>query len=108
MKVIVYAIRKNEEKFAKRWADNMSEADEIYVLDTGSQDKTIEILKQNGVIVKQGLIYPWRFDTARNLSLDLVPWDADICVCTDLDELFTKGWRKELECVWQKQRTIQD
>ena len=45
MKVCVYAISKNEEKFAERWAKSMREADEIYVLDTGSRDKTVEILE---------------------------------------------------------------
>ena len=44
-KVIVYAISKNEEKFVDRWIKSMSEADEIYVLDTGSTDKTVEKLK---------------------------------------------------------------
>lgn len=37
---------------------------------------------------------------ARNLSLDHVPEDVDICVCTDLDELFEPGWRKKLEEAW--------
>jgi len=44
-KVVVYAICKNEEKFANRWFESMKEADEIVVLDTGSTDKTVEILK---------------------------------------------------------------
>ena len=29
-KVCVYAISKNEEKFAKRWYESMKEADEVY------------------------------------------------------------------------------
>ena len=41
MKICVYAISKNEEKFVKRWTESMKEADEIYVLDTGSTDKTV-------------------------------------------------------------------
>ena len=99
-KVCVYAITKNEEKFAKRWYDSMCEADEIYVLDTGSTDDTVKILKGLGakVVVKE--IKPWRFDVARNESLALVPDDADICVCTDLDEVFESGWRKKLENIW--------
>ena len=39
-KVCVYAICKNEEKFVNKWVKSMSEADEIYVLDTGSTDNT--------------------------------------------------------------------
>ena len=36
MKIAVYAICKNEESFARRWMESMSEADEVFVLDTGS------------------------------------------------------------------------
>lgn len=38
-------------------------------------------------------ISPWRFDAARNRPQKLVDGDADICVCTDLDEVFHPGWR---------------
>ena len=65
MKVAVYAISKNEEKFVERWVKSMSEADEIYVADTGSTDNTVELLKQKGVIVNSINIEPWRFDVAR-------------------------------------------
>ena len=100
MKVCVYAICKNEEKFAERWMRSMSEADGVYVLDTGSADSTPELLERLGAVVRRALVRPWRFDTARNLSLALVPEDADICVCTDLDEYFRPGWRAALEQAW--------
>lgn len=102
-KVYVYAICKNEEKYVKRWVESMSEADGIYVLDTGSTDKTVELLNDSGVKVKCKKVVPWRFDVARNLSLDMVPEDADICVCTDLDELFHQGWREKMEKTWTKE-----
>ena len=96
-KVCVYAISKNEEKFVERWVKSMKEADEIYVLDTGSSDGTVNKLKKLGVNVLEKKIVPWRFDVARNLSLDMIPKDADICICTDLDEVFESGWREKLE-----------
>lgn len=105
MKVCVYAISKNEEKFVHRWVKSMKEADEIYVLDTGSTDHTVEELKKLGVNVAVKKIEPWRFDVARNESLELVPEDTDICVCTDLDEVFEEGWRKKLEEVWNLDTT---
>lgn len=100
MKVVVYAICKNEAQFAERWAASMKEADQLVVLDTGSTDDTVQKLQQQGVHVTQEMISPWRFDVARNRSLELVPTDADICVCTDLDEVFSPGWRNLLEQAW--------
>lgn len=97
MKICVYAISKNEENFVERWYNSMKEADEIYVLDTGSTDNTVKKLKELGVKVTTKTITPWRFDTARNQSLSLLPKDTDLCVCTDLDEVFEPGWRKHLE-----------
>ena len=47
MKICVYAICKNEEKFVDRWIKNVKEADEVYVLDTGSTDNTVQKLKNN-------------------------------------------------------------
>ncbi len=99
-KICVYAISKNEEKFASEWAKSMSEADEIIVLDTGSTDNTVNILKDSGVCVYEKVFNPWRFDTARNYSLGLIPNDVNICVCVDLDELFEPGWRDKLENAW--------
>ena len=99
-KVCVYAICKNEEKFAARWVSSMKEADYIVVLDTGSEDNTVEILRNLGVRVEERIISPWRFDNARNASMELIPDDADICVCTDLDEVFESGWREKLENAW--------
>ena len=67
-KICVYAICKNEEKFVNRWVESMKEADDIYVLDTGSTDNTVEKLKELKINVNQKIIKPWRFDTARNES----------------------------------------
>ncbi|MBQ9014136.1 MAG: glycosyltransferase [Bacilli bacterium] len=101
LKICVYAISKNEEKFVKRWFNSVNEADEVFVLDTGSTDNTVNILKKLGAKVTTKKIEPWRFDVARNESLKLVPKDYDICVCMDLDEVISKGWRKKLEMLWK-------
>ncbi len=100
MKIVVYAICKNEEHFVERWMDSMEEADQVVVLDTGSEDRSVELLRKRGASVVAEIISPWRFDVARNRSLELVPEDADICICTDLDEVFEAGWRKKLESAW--------
>ena len=101
LKICVYAISKNEEKFVERWMNSVSEADEVFLLDTGSTDNTVKLLKEFGAKVTVKEIKPWRFDVARNESLKLVPDDYDICVCMDIDEVISKGWRNELEKIWK-------
>jgi len=99
-KICVYAICKNEIKFVDRWYKSMSEADCIAVLDTGSDDGTFERLRELGAVTEQKIIKPWRFDVARNESMKLIPEDTDICICTDLDEVFEPGWRRLFELNW--------
>ncbi len=104
-KICVYAICKNEEQFVDRWMDAVSEADIVVVTDTGSTDQTVEKLRERGAVVYTEQITPWRFDTARNCSIEHIPEDVDICVCNDLDEVFRPGWRQKLEDAWQPRHT---
>ena len=104
-KVCVYAICKNEEKNIERWYESAKEADEVYVLDTGSTDNSVKLLEDRGVFVFEEEIKPWRFDVARNKSLELLPDDTDICVCLDLDEVYEAGWRMKMEEAWQDDTT---
>ena len=104
-KICIYAICKNEINFVHQWIDNMSEADYIVVLDTGSTDGTYEVLKNDPRItkVKQKKYKNFRFDVARNESLKLVPEDANILFCTDFDELLEPGWGNILRNSWTEQ-----
>ncbi len=105
-KIAVYAICKNEESKLNDWYNSMKEADEIVVLDTGSTDNSLTLLKSfPKVRLYQEKIVPWRFDVARNLSLSHVSKDTNICVCTDIDENFEPGWRSSLEKYWTKETT---
>lgn len=97
MKVAVYSISKNEEQFVERWAESAKEADMILLADTGSTDNTVEIAKNLGISVIEIEVKPWRFDVARNKSLDAIPQDYDYCIALDLDEVLVPGWRKHLE-----------
>jgi glycosyltransferase involved in cell wall biosynthesis len=100
MKIIVYAICKNEAQFVARFCAAAREADQVIVVDTGSTDETCNLLVAHGATVHQVNISPWRFDDARNAALSLVPADADICVSLDLDEILQPGWREEVEKAW--------
>jgi glycosyltransferase involved in cell wall biosynthesis len=101
-KICVYAICKNESKFVDKWLESMSEADYVVVLDTGSTDGTYEMLKEDKRVyrVEQKQITPWRFDTARNESMKLIPEDANILLCTDLDEILESGWGDIIRNTW--------
>jgi len=118
LKIVVYTICKNERQFVERFVKSCEDADGIYVLDTGSTDGTPEALTACGATVKvfpfdrwetleqyDKLIEegknPWRFDIARNMSIDMCPEDADVLVCIDLDEVLVKGWRKVVEECWK-------
>lgn len=100
-KVCVYAICKNEEKFVDRWYESIKDADYICVLDTGSTDKTVDLLKKHKIKTQVKEIVPWRFDVARNESMKLIPDDADICICLDLDEVMESGWKEKLLNSWK-------
>lgn len=97
MKVAVYAIAKNESKHVARWLTSSLKADYHLIADTGSTDETVAIANSLGINVIEIKVEPWRFDTARNLSLDALPDDIDYCIALDMDEVLTPGWREQLE-----------
>lgn len=100
LKICVYAISKNEEKFVQRFCESARGADLILIADTGSTDNTIAIAEDCGATVHKISIRPWRFDYARMASLSLIPDNYDICISLDLDELMVPGWREKIESIW--------
>lgn len=104
MKIAIYGICKNEAKFAKRFAESIVNAEQqpdgVYITDTGSTDGTQEILRSYGFNVYDEIVDPWRFDTARNISLSKVPDDIDVVVCPDLDDIMYPKWREIIERNW--------
>jgi len=106
LKIAIYTICKNESQHVERWAASNQDADLRIVCDTGSTDNTVELLKSKGVTVYDITVNPWRFDVARNTSLNLVPEDIDVCIWQDLDEALLEGWRKQIEDNWTEDTTI--
>jgi len=105
LKIAVYTISLNEEAHCERWANSVADADYRIVLDTGSTDGTVEKLESLGVKVYKQKFIPWRFDTARNAALSLIPHDADVCISMDMDEFMAEGYRERIERVWSKDTT---
>lgn len=98
MKIAVYAISKNEEKFVEKFYESAKNADIVIIADTGSTDNTVNIAKTLSNIQLHHInIKPWRFDDARNAALALIPSDIDVCISLDLDEVLTEGWRDIVE-----------
>lgn len=99
MKVAIYTIAKDEEQFVERWFNSANNADGLFILDTGSSDKTVAIAESLGITVDTFVVDPWRFDDARNASLTMIPNDYDMCIALDMDEVLVDGWRNQLEAV---------
>lgn len=105
-KICVYCICKNESKFVDRFMDSLEEIkDHVYVLDTGSTDNTVELFKKRGANIAQKNYETFKFDEARNDSLNLVPEDYDVCICLDVDEVIKKGFTDVINRLWQKETT---
>lgn len=100
LKIAAYTVALNEEKHAKQWAEQTSGADYRLVCDTGSTDKTVEILKENGVVVHDIRVKPWRFDVARNTAQSLLPGDIDICLVLDMDETVAPDFFEKVRENW--------
>lgn len=101
MKIAVYTIALNEEKYVETWAESAKDADYLLIADTGSTDRTAVMALDAGVNVIDVTIKPWRFDLARNAALAALPDDIDICIALDMDEVLMPGWREELESAFQ-------
>jgi hypothetical protein len=110
VKIAVYAIAKNEAKHVKQWVDATQGADVRIVLDTGSEDSTYNLLVQHDVETHSATLNDFRFDVARNMALDLVPADVDVCVSLDMDEIpdpdffdqIREHWKPDTTRAWVK------
>jgi hypothetical protein len=101
-KVCVYAICLNEAKHIDQFMKHSSDADLVLVCDTGSTDGSQKLLTTLGAQVHEIKQVPWRFDSARNAALELIPEDIDICLSIDLDEYLQPGWYDQIQELWQK------
>lgn len=101
IKIATYSIAKNEEKHVARWLEATKDSDYRIVLDTGSSDATVALLKAaDNVIVGETKVVPWRFDTARNQALALVPEDAEVCLVLDMDEIPERHFYRKVQEQW--------
>ncbi len=104
-RICVYSICKNRAQYADRFMDFAKEADLTVVADMNSEDRTAELLKAKGALVRTVEPKDFRYDYAVNQCLKFIPPDIDICVYAELDEVISPGWREKVEQAWNKDAT---
>lgn len=92
-------ICRDEEHNIKQWIEATKDFDYRIIFDSGSKDNTIELLKQEDVIlIEKHIVYlNYRFDKARNYILENLPDDVDWLFWPDMDEIYEPNWREEME-----------
>lgn len=84
--IVVAMIVKNEEALLSRCLESVKEADAIYIADTGSEDKTIEIAKKYTKNVCNDYKWEGHFANARNHVLQKVKEENAWILSIDADE----------------------
>lgn len=96
MKVTLYSIAKNEEKNIEKFLKNVEKFDDVVVVDTGSTDKTVQLLKDAGIKVYEHPQTREEFDfsVARNQALSYVEtnWAFSLDFNEDVDEFHPEGF----------------
>jgi glycosyltransferase involved in cell wall biosynthesis len=104
LKISVAMIVKNEEKYIKRCLESLIElVDEIVIVDTGSTDNTINIIKQFQNIKLYYFEWCDDFSAARNYSIKNTT--GEYVLVLDADEYIIDGTRNDLEVIID-QKTI--
>ncbi len=95
MNVTLYAISKNEEKNIEKFINNSKKFSHTIVVDTGSTDNTIQLLRDAGIEVHEHPQTREEFDfsVARNQALSYVKtdWAFSLDFNEEVDELFLEG-----------------
>ncbi len=95
MNITLYAISKNEEKNIEKFIENSKKFSHTVVVDTGSTDNTVQLLRDAGIEVYE---HPqekkdFDFSVARNQALSYVKtdWAFSLDFNEDIDEFFPEG-----------------
>jgi len=95
MNITLYAIAKNEEDNVEKFIETSKKFSHTVVVDTGSTDNTVQLLKDAGIEVYEHPQTREEFDfsKARNTALSYVEtdWAFSLDFNEDLDEFFVDG-----------------
>jgi glycosyltransferase involved in cell wall biosynthesis len=97
-------IVKNEEKLLERCLRSLELVDEIVILDTGSDDRTVEIAKSvTSKVYRCPPVEPFHFANARNMALQYAKQDWVLTI--DADEICREGAIGEIrKAMWNNSR----
>ncbi len=88
---------KNEEHNVPAWLEATKDFDHRVIVDTGSTDGTVELLRASDVILIEKTFDPFKFNETRNFVASQLPEDTNWVFWPDMDEEYLPGWRKEME-----------
>jgi glycosyltransferase involved in cell wall biosynthesis len=88
---------KNEESNLERCLKAVDWASEILVVDSQSDDRTIEIAEMYGANVTQ-FLYLGGWPKKKNWALENLPFKNDWVLLLDADEVLMAGGKEEIEC----------
>ena len=91
--IAVVILTLNEELDLQRCIDSVSWADELLVVDSGSQDRTLEIAKKNGARILHRNVQPFMISDQRNYALNHGGLSSKWVLFVDADEVITQPLR---------------
>lgn len=84
--ICAYAIAKNEEKNVARFIEQTKLFDQVVVLDTGSEDRTVELLREGGAKVDIKTYRDFDFSEARTEAMKLADPKVEWFMWIDFNE----------------------
>jgi len=95
-------IAKNEEVCISRAVQSLSWCQQVFVIDTGSADNTINVAAQSGASVLNYVVRPFNFADVRNFSLNEIEIDTQWVMFLDADEICTPDLARVVDATVQK------
>jgi glycosyltransferase involved in cell wall biosynthesis len=99
-RLLVVIPARDEELHIERCIESARDLGPVFVVDSGSEDRTVELARAAGATVVE---HPWEgYAAQKNWALDNLP-ESDWVLFLDADELLTPEGRKEIEAAIERE-----